>query len=393
MKRFFAVAAPGLEAVTAREVAALGGEEVRASRGGVGFAGPLELGLRANLWLRTAVEVRQRLLRFHAPSERLLARRAAEIDWAAYLAPGAAHAIEVSSARSGLRDARRIAEFVRERWPAGAAASVTGGAATDDGPASAQDDSAESPAPVSSAGGSQRVFVRLVQDTCTISIDMSGEPLHRRGYRQERSLAPLRETLAAALILALEWDGTTAFVDPMCGSGTLSIEAALIALDIAPGLGRSFACEHWPQVEPEVWTTLRAEARSRVRTALPAPILGSDRNAGALGAAGRNAARADVAAYIQFERRFLADLAPPDGAGPGLVLTNPPYGRRIGEGAEASAVYAELGRVLRDRFGGWRAAFVSTDRRHDGAAGFPVRREVPFAHGGLKCRLVEIDSL
>jgi putative N6-adenine-specific DNA methylase len=203
----------------------------------------------------------------------------------------------------------------------------------------------------------------------------------------------LRETLAAALILALEWDGTTAFVDPMCGSGTLSIEAALIALDIAPGLGRSFACEHWPQVEPEVWTTLRAEARSRVRTALPAPILGSDRNAGALGAAGRNAARADVAAYIQFERRFLADLAPPDGAGPGLVLTNPPYGRRIGEGAEASAVYAELGRVLRDRFGGWRAAFVSTDRRHDGAAGFPVRREVPFAHGGLKCRLVEIDSL
>ena len=358
----------------------------------MGFAGPLELGLRANLWLRTAVEVRQRLLRFHAPSERLLARRAAEIDWAAYLVAGsAAHAIEVSSARSGLRDARRIAELVREGWPAGVV--VAGGVAADDGSASVQDDSAESPVPVSSAAGGQRVFVRLVQDTCTISIDMSGEPLHRRGYRQERSLAPLRESLAAALILAMEWNGTTAFVDPMCGSGTLPIEAALIALDIAPGLGRSFACEQWPQVEPEVWAALRAAARDRVRTALPAPILGSDRNAGALGVARRNAARADVGEHIQFERRFLADLAPPAGVVPGLVLTNPPYGRLIGEQAEASTIYAELGRVLRERFRGWRAAFVSTERRHERAVGLPMRQEVPFAHGGLRCRLVEIDRL
>jgi len=189
----------------------------------------------------------------------------------------------------------------------------------------------------------------------------------------------------------MEWDGTTPFVDPMCGSGTLPIEAALIALDVAPGLGRSFACEHWPQVEPEVWTGLRAEARARMRTTLPAPILGSDRNAGALGVARRNAARADVAEHIQFERHFLADLAPPSEGGPGLVLTNPPYGRRIGEQEEASAIYAELGHVLRERFRGWRAAFVSTDRRHDRAAELPVRQEVPFAHGGLKCRLVEVD--
>jgi len=388
VKRFFAVAAPGLEAVTAREIATLGGEEVRAIHGGVGFAGPLDVGLRANLWLRTAVEVRQRLLRFHAPSERLLARRAAEIDWAAYLAPGAAHAIEVTSASSGLRDARRIAELVREGWPVGPVA--VGGVAADDGSASVQDDSAESPVPVSSAAG-QRVFVRLVQDTCTISIDMSGEPLHRRGYRQERSLAPLRETLAAALILAMEWDGTTPFVDPMCGSGTLPIEAALIALDIAPGLGRSFACEHWPQVEAEVWAALRTEARARVRATLPAPILGSDRNAGALGVARRNAARADVAEHIQFERRFLADLAPLSRVPPGLVLTNPPYGRRVAETTEATAIYAELGQVLGERFRSWRAAFVSQDRGHDRAVGLPVRREVPFAHGGLRCRLVEVE--
>jgi putative N6-adenine-specific DNA methylase len=365
VKRFFAVTAPGLESITAGEIAALGGGEVKATRGGVGFVGPLELGFRANLWLRTAVEVRMRLHRFHAPAERLLARRAGEVAWGEVLgAGGAVSTVAVSSTRSALRDERRIAELVREGWPSGAG---------------------------DTAG--QKIYVRLVQDTCTISIDMSGERLDRRGYRQERSLAPLRETLAAALILALEWDGTTAFVDPMCGSGTLPIEAALIALDMAPGLGRSFACERWPQAEPEMWAALRAEARARMRTVLRAPILGSDRNAGALGVARRNAARAEVAEHIQFERRFLADLLPPPEDVTGLVLTNPPYGRRIGEQEEASAIYAELGRVLRERFSGWRAAFVSTDRRHDRAVGLPVRQEVPFAHGGLKCRLVEIDCL
>jgi putative N6-adenine-specific DNA methylase len=364
VKRFFAVATPGLEAVTAREIAGLGGEDVRAIRGGVGFAGPLELGFRANLWLRTAAEMRLRLLRFYAPSERLLAQRAAEIDWALYLGGGGegdAAAIEVSTTRSALRDERRVATLVREGWPAGGR-----------------------------QGGGQRIYVRLVQDTCTISIDMSGDALHRRGYRQEQSRAPLRESVAAALILASEWDPATTFLDPMCGSGTLPIEAALIALDRAPGLERRFACEDWPGSSAGTWTVLRAEARARVRTVLAAPIFGFDRNAGALGVARRNAERAGVAAEIAFERRFLADLAPPAVAAPGLVATNPPYGRRIRDEEDPGAIYAELGRALRERFGGWRAAFVSQDRRHEQAVGLSVRQELPFLHGGLRCRWVEV---
>jgi putative N6-adenine-specific DNA methylase len=377
VKRFFAVATPGFEAVTAREIAALGGEDVRATRGGVGFAGPLELAFRANLWLRTAAEVRLRLLRFHAPAERLLARRAAEIDWAQYLgADGGPAAIQVSTTRSVLRDERRIAALVREGWPASAPATAPAPALTVADP---------------DAPAGQRIYVRLVQDTCTISIDMSGDGLHRRGYRQEQSRAPLRESLAAALILALEWDPRTPFLDPMCGSGTLPIEAALIALDRAPGLDRRFACEDWPGAGAQTWAALRSEARARIRTTLLASIFGSDRNAGALGVARRNAERAGVVGEIALERRLLADLAPPPHAAPGLVLTNPPYGRRIGDEEDPTAIYAELGRVLGQRFRGWQAGFVGQDPRHARAVGLPVRRKVQFLHGGLRCWLEEVE--
>ncbi len=354
--------APGLEAVTAAEIAALGGAEIAATRGGVGFSGPLVLGFRANLWLRTAVEVRLRLARFHAPSERLLAERAGEVEWGAYVRAGDSVEVRVSVTRSHLAHTGRIAELVASA----AGASLAPGAA------------------------GTRLHARFVNDTATLSIDMSGELLHRRGYRQETGPAPLRETIAAALLLALDWDGTMPLVDPMCGSGTFVIEAALIALRIAPGLRRSFACERWPVSERTTWEALRAEAESLVRAVLPAPIAGSDRNAGAVGVARRNAERAGVAAQIALERRFLVDTAPPPGASPGLFITNPPYGRRVTAVADLGPLYAEIGRVLAARFAGWRAAIVSADPVLDAHLGLPRRQEIPFVHGGLHCRLIEL---
>lgn len=359
--RFHAVCAPGLEAVTAAEVAGLGGAEVAITRGGVGFSGPLVLGFRANLWLRTAVEVRLRLASFHAPSEHLLAERAREMEWRAFFPAGDGVDVRVSTVHSHLAHEGVVAELV----------AAAAGA---------------SPA----AGAGPRLYVRLDNDTCTLSIDMSGELLHRRGYRQEPGRGPLRETLAAALLLALDWNGTTPLVDPMCGSGTFLIEAALIARRIAPGLRRSFACESWPVSERMTWAALRAEAESLALAAPPAPIAGSDRNAGAVGVARRNAERAGVADHIVLERRFLADAAPPPGAGPGLVISNPPYGRRVTEVADLGPLYAEIGRVLAARFAGWRAAIVSGDPRLDQHLGLPRRGETPFLHGGLRCRLIEL---
>jgi len=361
--RFHAVCAPGLEAVTVAEIAALGGAEIASTRGGVGFSGPLALGFRANLWLRTAVEVRLRLARFHAPSERLLAERAREVAWRSFLRAGEGVEVRVSVSRSRLAHTGRIAELVA------AAAGAS---------------------PAAVAPGAQRLHARLVNDTATLSIDMSGELLHRRGYRQETGPAPLRETIAAALLLALDWNGTTPLIDPLCGSGTIPIEAALIALRIAPGLRRSFACERWPASERATWEGLRAEAAALVLPALPAPIAGSDRNAGAVGVAQRNAERAQVAAHVALERRFLADAAPPPGVGPGLLLANPPYGRRVREVADLGPLYAEIGRVVAARFGGWRAAVVNADPALDVHLGLPRQQEIPFLHGGLRCRLIEL---
>jgi putative N6-adenine-specific DNA methylase len=393
-RRFYAVCAPGLEGVTARELGTLGAHEIQVSRGGVGFAGPLVLGFRANLWSRSAVEVRLRVARFYAPSERLLANRVREVDWEAYLGAGAPAGLSVSSSRSRLAHSGRVAELVAAAWPPSvpvsvSAAEAAGGSPSGSEPEQYVDDDRgrgadDGTPPV------QRVYVRLVRDTCTLSVDMSGELLHRRGYRLEVSRGPLRETLAAALILALEWDPRTPFVDPMCGSGTLPIEAALLAMRVAPGMQRTFICERWPLCRPEVWEELRAEACAAALPAPPAPIRGSDRNAGAVGVARRNAERAGVAEHIVLERRRLADVEPP-GAGSGFLLTNPPYGRRVREVSALAPLYADLGRVLATRFRGWQAAVVSAEPRLDRMIDLPRLGELEFVHGGLHCRIVRLD--
>jgi putative N6-adenine-specific DNA methylase len=376
-RRFFAVTAPGLEPVTAEELQGLGANDVRVTRGGVGFAGPLELGFRANLWLRSAVAVRLRLARFHVPSERLLAKRAAEVDWSEYLAGEERAELLVSLSRSRLAHAGRVAEVMSGLVPA-----VVG-----EGSAAGRIEGAPSEP---HSQGSQRVYVRIIHDTCTLSLDMSGELLHRRGYRQEVSRGPLRETLAAALILASRWDPSTPFVDPMCGSGTLPIEAALLAMRVAPGRNRAFACERWPAASPAVWERLRAEARAAALPAPPAPIGGADHNAGAVGVARRNAERAGVQAHLVLDRRSLAEIEPPPGTG--LVLTNPPYGRRVTEVRALEGLYADLGQVLAERFAGWQAAVVSADPRLDRRIELPRLGEIEFRHGGLRCRLVRLDT-
>jgi putative N6-adenine-specific DNA methylase len=222
-----------------------------------------------------------------------------------------------------------------------------------------------------------------------LSIDMSGERLDRRGYRLETGRAPLREHLAAALIRIAGWDPREPLVDPMCGAGTLAIEAGLAARRIAPGRARRFAFESWPSTDRQVWQALCRAADEAMLDTPPAPIFASDRNAGQVRVAERNAARAGVRDAIAFARQDLFELAPP--AEHGLLIVNPPYGRRVTEVRELDALYQGLARQLATVWRRWRRAVVSAAPALDEHLAALATRSVPFRHGGLQCRLAILD--
>jgi putative N6-adenine-specific DNA methylase len=374
----FAVTAPGIEAIAAAELRALGVAKPDPTPGGVAFEGTPEDLYRANLELRTAGRVLVRIAGFRAAGFDPLRKRAARLPWERWLAPGDALALRVTCRKSRLYHsgavAQRVAEAIAERLgfePARAAA--------------ASDDADEAAAPAGARV--QLVLVRIERDLCTLSVDASGEPLHKRGYRQATGKAPLRETLAAAVLLASGWDARQPLLDPFCGSGTLAIEAALLARRRAPGAARRFAFEAWPGFDPALWARLRAEAAARSAAApAPPPILASDRDAGAVAAARANAQRAGVADDVALAQRAVSKLEAP--AGPGFVVTNPPHGVRLARGGDLRDLYARFGAVLRARCPGWTAALLSSHARLQAATGLALEPRLHFLSGGLRLALV-----
>jgi putative N6-adenine-specific DNA methylase len=364
---YFAVAAPGLEPVLVREVSSLAGvARVREVKGGVEFAGPLEVCYRANLWLRTATRVLLRIGELEAREFPKLRRRAAALGWKYFL--DAQPEWNVSASKSRLYHTGAIAENL-----ALAVADAVG-----------KDIPSREDAPA--------CFARGVEDRWTFSVDTSGELLHRRGWRHETAHAPMRETLAAGLILLSKWDPATPFVDPMCGAGTFAIEACALAMRIPPGLSRRFAFERWPIFDAALYAKIVDEARAQVLAAPPAPIVASDHDAAAVAAAERNADRAKLRQHIRFSRAELRDVRPPSApaespSSSGLVLINPPYGRRLAHPAMLRGLYTEIGHVLRAYFGGWRAGIVIPDRKLESAIGMRPVEQSSVSNGGLRVRL------
>lgn len=357
----FAICAPGIEAVTAAELQALGATIDATEPGGVSFRADASLLYRANLELRTASRIVRRVAQFEARTWFELERHARKVPWGTLLGTGMVPGFDVTSRKSKLYHNRGIAERLER------VVGVEGKAATSD------------PAKVA------LFLVRVVRDHFTISADASGELLHRRGYRQETAKAPLRETLAAAMLLGCGWDGSTALVDPFCGSGTIPIEAALLARHIPPGLDRTFAFEAWPDFDAALWERICADARSRIVPGAPR-IVGSDRDAGATEAAAANAERAGVGASIELRNVPLSAVeALP---GPGLLLTNPPYGVRIGEEKALRNLYAQLGNVARVRLPGWKVALLGANPRLEGQVGVPLREVWRTNNGGIPVHLV-----
>lgn len=376
---FFAITAPGLEALTAAELIALHITPSGTEPGGVHFGGAIESLWRANLHLRTASRVVVRLGEFPARHFADLERSARKQPWGDYLARGRATRLRVSCKKSKLYHSDAVAERVAH--VIGAAT----GAATE--PARGREDEELEDV------GSQLVLVRLYRDVCTISIDASGELLHRRGYRLATAKAPVRETLAAAMLLASGWHTEAPLLDPMCGSGTIAIEAALLARRIAPGARRRFAFESWPGFERTAYTHLVDAARERELPRAPAPIVASDRDAGAVDAAASNAERAGVRGDLEITRRALSAISPPPA--PGWIVTNPPYGVRVGDRGALRDLYAQLGNVARRKCAGWTVTMLSASAELDRHTGLPFAAVARTRNGGVPVRIVrsELPSL
>lgn len=328
--------APGLEALALAELRSLGITDAAPEPGGVAFAGTLRDLYGANLHLRTASRVLVRAAEFRAASFGELERRAGRVAWSAFLTPGVGAHFEVTCRKSRLYHSGAVAERL-----ARASGTAPDGGATPDAP-------------------TQRFVVRLVRDRLTLSADASGEHLHRRGYREATAKAPLRETLAAAMLMASGWTPDQALVDPLCGSGTLAIEAALMARRVPPGWRRSFAFERWPGFDEALWRDVRAQAGAAIAEHAAAPIVASDRDAGAVAAARANATRAGVEGDIAFATAPLSAARPPEGwTGGGWLVTNPPWGQRVGDRTRLRDLYAALGALHRGHFAGWGLTWLT----------------------------------
>lgn len=378
----FAITAPGVDALCAAELRALG-IAATPEPGGVAWEGAMDDLHRANLWLRTASRVVVRAAAFRARSFIELERHGKKVPWERWVTPGRRVRVRVTSKKSKLYHegaiAERLLNFIDDR---------VGGIGTAVAVKGAEDEDVQ-------AGDEQLFIVRVLRDEFTISADSSGALLHFRGYRQALARAPLRETLGAAMLLAAGWRGDTPLLDPMCGSGTLPIEAALIARKIAPGLAsaarepRPFAFTAWPGHDADGWNRAVAGARDAIVSSPPVPIFGSDRDAGAIEAARANAARAGVADDIAFDQRPVSAIEPPPG--PGLLVANPPYGVRVGETDALRSLYAAVGKTARAKAPGWTLALLSADRKLEGQVGLPFAERFRTSNGGIPVRLVTAE--
>jgi len=365
----FAITAPGLAPIAAEECHALGLVVTGVEPAGVSLLLTDEALCQLQCWARMISRVVVRVATFAARDFAALEKRSAQLPWGKFVAAGDAFALSVTCRKSRLYHsgavAERVARSVLRAVPQARAME-----------APADDDAADVAPDV------QRVLVRIDHDQCTISIDASGERLDRRGWRLDSGKAPLRETLAAALLHTSGWTPEFPLIDPMCGAGTIAIEAALRSRQIAPGVTRRFRCEAWPCMDAAPMTLVRQKARDVMRPSVSAPIVAADRDAGAVHATQTNAARAGVAEDLTILHQPLSELSLAQYGTSGWVVTNPPYGIRTGDPANLKALWGRLGAVVRAGGADWRLALVVPDASLSRELRLPMRTTVRTATGG-----------
>jgi len=376
--KVFAVCAPGLEPFTSQELQRLGisvkttaaspGNGSGEEDGGIEFNASLQDIFRANLHLRTASRILVRLGEFSSASFSELRAKSSRLAWEKYLRPGRPVSFHVTCRKSRLYHSDAVAERIQ---------------------GAIQDHLGKAPVIIkgnqeNSEMQSQLIIVRLVNDVCTISVDSSGELLHRRGYRLETAKAPLRETLAAGLLLASGWDGVSPLIDPFCGSGTIPIEAAMISRHIPPGLKRRFSFMKWPGFSQTEWQEILASAQADTRP-VTAQIMASDRDAGAIQIAQSNAERAGVTQDIQFSCRAVSAIEPPPL--PGWIVTNPPYGVRVSPSHDLRNLYAQMGKTFKSKCPEWNFGILCSDPKLLGNTGLKYENFLNLVNGGIEVKL------
>ena len=370
---FFATCPRGLEAVLALELAGLGAEGVRATDGGVAFQGPLAMLYRANYASRIASRVLWRVAHGRYRNEEEIYRGALAIDWPGYFPVDCSIRVNVSAVASPLKSldfvTLRIKDAVCDRFRQRA-----GG---------------QRPS-VDTANPAVRIHAFLTAQAWTLYLDTSGEALFKRGYRRDAGAAPLRENLAAGILRLTGWTADQPLLDPMCGSGTFLIEAASIALGIAPGARRHFGFERLGVHDERLWQRERAELDAR-RKPLPLQIFGSDRDAGAVEGARRNLLEAGLEREVTLACADVLQLAAP--ADSGVMVMNPPYGVRLDEQENLAAFYPGLGDALKRGFAGWRAYILTGDLRLPKLIGLSPSKRTPLYNGALECRLYEFKMV
>lgn len=379
--QFFATAARGLEPLLIGELAELGGQDVREARAGAYFSGSMQTAYRACLWSRLASRILFPLSEFAAETPEQLYASVRAIDWSEHLDPAGSLAIDCSVSQSQISHSHFAALKVKDaivdqfREKSGTRPSID----------------LESP--------NLRLNLYLHRNQATLAIDLSGSSLHRRGYRLDGIHAPLKQNLAAAILLRAGWPEIVAqggaLIDPMCGSGTLPVEAALMATDSAPGLLREhFGFFGWQQFQPEDWEVLKEEAVQRqaegLRKKLPS-IAGYDTDSRAIRTAWQHAEQAGMDKRIHFEKRAVGGMVPPPGCNNGLIVANPPYGERLGDVKELRTVYNRLGERMSSHFPGWRAAVITSNNQLGRSIGLRAGKIHTLYNGALKCQLLQFE--
>jgi putative N6-adenine-specific DNA methylase len=366
---FFATCPRGLESVLTAELTALGASGIVPTDGGASFAGDMPLAYRANLESRVATRVMWRLSSTSYRSEDDIYKAALALPWPTWFDVGRTMMVKVTAVKSPLKSLEfitlRIKDAVCDKFR------NVGGTRPS----------------IDTREPEVRIHAYLTATECQLYLDTSGAALYQRGHRKASVDAPIRENLAAGILKLAGWQPGTPLLDPMCGSGTFLIEAALMALDIAPGAGRHFAFERLKNFDAAAWSEIQAQASKRARPASPMPIYGSDSDMRAVRAARQNLEAAGFSNVVQVHQADVLEIEAP--AAEGVLLSNPPYGVRIGEEEQLAELYPQLAAALKRNFAGWNAFFLTSDTRMPKLMRLAPSRKTPLFNGSLECRLYE----
>jgi putative N6-adenine-specific DNA methylase len=367
MEQFFATCPRGLEQVLAAELTELGAQRIQTVDGGASFAGDHALCYRANLASRIASRVMWQVGHARYASEHDIHEAARALPWPRHFDVRRSIRVDISAIRSPVRSldfvTLRVKDAVCDAFRA------SRGKRPD----------------VDTRSPDVRIHVFLTRNEATFYLDTSGEPLFKRGWRISAGDAPLRENLAAGIIRLAGWALPVPLFDPMCGSGTFLIEAAMMALQAAPGADRAFGFERLANFDAGTWRTIREKALSRRQPARPLPIYGSDKSGATLELARQNLRAAGLSDVVHVKQMDILDGGPP--AGSGILVTNPPYGERLDDPEQLALFYPRLGDALKRRFAGWTAYILSADQRLPKLVRLQASARTPLYNGALECRL------